>query len=55
MADKVNLGSGVIGVMFLAVAAVKFFTGGNAVVWIILGVLFGGISGLRALTGRGQS
>lgn len=36
-------GANVIGVIFLAVGAMKFFTGGGWIVWIILGVLFGGL------------
>ena len=41
----------VVGVIFLALGLFKFLTGGDWVVWIILGVLFGGLSTARRLEG----
>ena len=32
-----------IGALFLGLGAFKFFTGGNWIVWVILGILFGGL------------
>lgn len=43
MANKVQLGGGVIGLIFLALGLFKFVQGDGWVVWIILGVLFGGV------------
>jgi len=40
-----------IGVMFLLLGLFKMLTGGDWVVWIILGVLFGGLSALPRLEG----
>lgn len=37
-------GVAVIGVIFLLLGVLKFFTGGHWIVWIILGVLFGGLT-----------
>ena len=38
-------GFGIVGIIFLALGLFKMFTGDDWVVWIILGVLFGGLSG----------
>ena len=40
-----------IGVLFLAVGLFKFLTGGGWIVWLILGVLFGGFSATRHVKG----
>ena len=42
MSDKLNLGGGVIGLLFLGVGVVQFLQGDSWVVWAILGFLFGG-------------
>jgi hypothetical protein len=36
-----------IGVIFLALGVFKFFQGDGWVVWIILGILFGGLGAVR--------
>ena len=51
MSKKVQLGGGVIGLIFLGVGALKLFQGGDWVVWIILGFLFGGFGALSRLLG----
>jgi hypothetical protein len=44
MSGRVKIGGSFVGLMFLAVGVLKLFQGGNWIVWIILGVLFGGLS-----------
>ena len=41
----------VVGLIFLALGLFKFLTGGGWVVWIILGILFGGLSAAPRLEG----
>ena len=55
MANKVQLGGGVIGLMFLALGIFKFVQGNDWVVWIILGVLFGGIGAAGKLIKGGRA
>ena len=43
---------GVVGLMFFAVAVFNFFRGENWIVWVILGLLFGGVSGVQSLMNR---
>ncbi len=52
MAVTPKNGLRVVGIIFLALGLFKFLTGGAWVVWIILGVLFGGLSTARRLEGR---
>ena len=42
-----------IGVIFLALGLFKFFQGDNWVVWIVLGVLFGGLGLISRRKNRG--
>jgi hypothetical protein len=44
MAGKLKLGGGFIGLLFLGVGVLKFLQGNDWIVWIILGVLLGGLS-----------
>lgn len=44
MADVTKKGFPLIGVIFLALALFKFLNGGGWVVWLILGILFGGLA-----------
>jgi len=54
MNGKAQAGSGIIGLIFLALAAFNFFRGEGWVVWLILGALFGGFTALgRIMNGRG--
>lgn len=43
MAEKAKLGGSFIGILFLALGIFKFLQGDDWIVWIILGVLFGGL------------
>lgn len=45
---------GVVGLMFLALGIFNLLRGENWVVWIILGVLFGGIAGVKSLFGKSE-
>jgi len=46
MAATSKKGIAVVGVIFLLLGLFKLLTGGDWVVWIILGVLFGGLSAI---------
>jgi len=46
MDKKAQAGGGIVGLIFLAVAAFNFFRGENWIVWFILGALFGGLGAL---------
>ncbi len=53
MANKAQAGSGIVGLIFLALAAYNFFRGESWIVWLILGGLFGGFTALgRIMEGR---
>jgi|GEM_PF-2130678 len=55
MANKVQLGGGIIGLMFLGLGVLKFVQGDGWVVWILLGFLFGGFGAAgRLLKGKGE-
>ena len=43
MVNKAGIGNGIVGLMFLALGVIKMLKGSDWVVWIILGVLFGGL------------
>ena len=49
MGPKVQFGSGLIGLLFLGLGLYKFAKGDDWVVWIILGVLFGGVTAAKML------
>lgn len=51
MSGKVQLGGGLIGLVFLALGVWRWINGDSWVVWIILGVLFGGIGAAKQLLG----
>ena len=53
MANPVKAGVPIIGVIFLSLAAFKFFTGGGWIVWLILGALFGGFGIFSANRSQG--
>ena len=44
MAEKAKIGGSVIGLLFLALGIIKMLQGDDWVVWMLLGVLFGGLS-----------
>ena len=52
MPEPVKTGLPIVGVVFLLLALFKFLQGENWVVWLILGIVFGGLrifaSGTRA-------
>jgi hypothetical protein len=52
MANKTDLGIGIVGLMFLGLAVFEFLSGDGWVVWAILGFLFGGFGALRKLLGQ---
>lgn len=52
MGSKAKLGGGIIGLIFLAVGVLKMVQGGHWVVWIILGLLFGGLPAIGKLLGK---
>lgn len=53
MANKTTLGGGLLGLIFLGVGAIQFLKGDGWVVWVILGVLFGGLAAAgQLLKGR---
>ena len=43
MTEPVKKALPLIGIVFLLLALFKFLQGGNWVVWLILGILFGGL------------
>ena len=56
MQQAAKVGFPLVGAIFLALAALKFVNGGNWIVWVILGVLFGGLGIFgRKGTGGDQS
>ncbi len=48
METVTKAGFPVVGVIFLALAGYNFLRGEDWVVWLILGVLFGGLAAFRA-------
>jgi hypothetical protein len=55
MARKAELGGGIVGLIFLALAVWEWISGDSWVVWAILGFLFGGFGALgRLLGGKGE-
>lgn len=55
MASKARIGGGVIGLAFLGLGVLKFLQGDSWVVWIILGVLFGGVAAFGSLLRGGAN
>ncbi|MEA1619494.1 hypothetical protein SOQ14_11255 [Erythrobacter sp. T5W1-R] len=51
MARKAELGGGLVGLIFLTLAAWEWISGDSWVVWAILGFLFGGFGALSRLFG----
>ncbi|MEO1222179.1 MAG: hypothetical protein AAFY42_12650 [Pseudomonadota bacterium] len=49
---KANLGIGAIGLLFFALAVWEFLSGDGWIVWVLLGVLFGGVGAARQLLGK---
>lgn len=55
MNKKAQTGGGIVGLLFLALAAFNFFRGEGWIVWLILGALFGGFTALsRLMNGRAE-
>jgi hypothetical protein len=53
MDRKAQAGSGIVGLIFLALATFNFVRGESWIVWLILGALFGGFTALgRIMNGR---
>ncbi len=55
MNTKANLGGGVIGLLLLVVGVFQFLSGDAWVVWIILGVLLGGVGAAGQLMNKKDS
>ena len=55
MAGLRKKGFPVIGVIFLALGVINFLRGDDWVVWVILGVLFGGLAALDRKKDASQS
>jgi hypothetical protein len=51
MGNKANTGVGIVGLIFLAVGTMKFFQGEGWVVWVLLGVVLGGVGAARRVLG----
>jgi hypothetical protein len=49
MTGSARIGGGIVGLVFLALGLLKLLQGGHWVVWMVLGVLFGGVSAASAL------
>ncbi len=53
--DKVaKPGVSAIGIVFLVLALINFLKGDDWVVWFVLGVVFGGMSGVLTLFGKSK-
>jgi hypothetical protein len=52
MANKTNVGMGGIGLIFFALAVWEFLSGDSWIVWVLLGVLFGGVGAARQLLSK---
>lgn len=53
MANKADTGAGIVGLIFLALGVMNFLQGDSWVVWVLLGVILGGVgAGRRLLRGR---
>ena len=48
MPKATSIGFPVIGFVFLLLALFKFLNGGNWIVWVILGIAFGGLGAFTA-------
>ena len=55
MSGQGKTGIRVVGIVFLALGVIKFLRGDDWVVWIILGILFGGLSALGGKKGSQES
>ena len=55
MAKKTDIGMGAVGLLFFGVAIWEFLSGDGWIVWVLLGVLFGGVGAVRQLTGKGNA
>lgn len=49
---KTNIGMGGVGLLFFALAFWEFLSGDGWIVWVLLGVLFGGVSAMRQLLSK---
>jgi hypothetical protein len=52
MENKAYTGVGIAGLVFLALGVMRFFQGDSWVVWVLLGVILGGVGTARQLLGR---
>lgn len=52
MSRKADLGLGAVGLLFFALAVWEFLSGDGWIVWVLLGVLFGGVGAARQLLGK---
>jgi hypothetical protein len=55
MGNMQKKGFPLIGAIFLLLGLFKLFTGGDWVVWIIIGILFGGLGALSWTKDKGRS
>ena len=55
MAKKTDIGMGAVGLLFFGLAVWEFLSGDGWIVWVLLGVLFGGVGAVRQLTGKGDA
>lgn len=51
MANKADTGVGIVGLIFLALGVMNFLQGDSWVVWVLLGVILGGVGAARRLLG----
>ncbi|WP_285709726.1 hypothetical protein [Erythrobacter oryzae] len=51
MGNKAYTGVGIVGLIFLALGVMRFFQGDSWVVWVLLGVILGGVGTARQLLG----
>lgn len=53
MASKADTGAGIVGLIFLALGVTNLLQGDSWVVWVLLGVILGGVgAGRRLIKGR---
>ena len=54
MASRASLGAGALGLVLLVYGVWQWISGDSWVVWVVLGVLLGGVGAARKLLGGGN-